>query len=138
MNGRADGPIRVESNPNITLYQIPRNSVNELADKRELKWPGIYFLVNEDIRTVYVGQGTQREDGDGVLRRMLEPHSSQKIDNWDVGFVLLGCSRNFLGVMELNYLERFFYDRAKNVNRYEVLNKNRPPYVHVDTAKKQL
>lgn len=100
MNGRADGAVRISSNPNIIIYQIPRESVNDLADVKELKRPGIYFLVNEEARTIYVGQGQQRADGDGVLRRMLEPHSSVGIDNWSVGFVLLGRSRNFLGVLE--------------------------------------
>lgn len=138
MNGRADGAVRISSNPNIIIYQIPRESVNDLADVKELKRPGIYFLVNEEARTIYVGQGQQRADGEGVLRRMLEPHSSVGIDNWSVGFVLLGCSRNFLGVLELNYLERFFYDRAKNVKRYAVLNKNRPTYTHVEPSSKMV
>ncbi len=46
MNGRADGAVRISSNPNIIIYQIPRESVNDLADVKELKRPGIYFLAN--------------------------------------------------------------------------------------------
>ena len=88
------------------MYRIPRDFVERLVFENELKQAGIYLLVNEEKRTVYVGQADSRENGNGILSRMIESHGGE-VDDWDVGFALTNGTPHFFGATELNYLERF-------------------------------
>ena len=136
-DGSSDGIIRAEVKINsVILYQIPRNSTcasseestsaNEIRTYDELKHAGIYLLVNTENKTVYVGQADSRDNGNGLLARMLESHSSEEIDNWNFGYAITSGNPTRLLASELNYLEQFFYDEAKKVRRYKVLNAKRP------------
>lgn len=130
-----DGPdekdfIRVESNQTI-IYQIPRRYADLMSDEAELKNAGIYFLVQENKRNVYIGQADARNNGNGVLGRMLEPHGRQEIAEWNYGYAIINRIPYFLGATELNYLERFFYEFAGKIERYTLLNKNRPHAANV-------
>ncbi len=121
-----DGCVRIASKTaGAIIYQVPHSSAKQFMDIYELQQAGIYLLINREKRTVYVGQADRRDNKNGVLARMIEPHSD-KIDGWDFGYSIISNIRGFLFSTELNYLERYFYDEAKKANKYEVLNGIRP------------
>ena len=127
MHGTKEGCLRVTAVPHIILYRIPRDFASNLTAESELKQAGIYLLMNTVANTIYVGQADSRDNGNGVLGRMLEPHTKKnEIDKWDVGYVLTNGTPTFFGATELNWLEQFFYDEAMKAGRYTVLNGNRP------------
>ena len=127
IHGTEEGCIRVTAVPHIIIYRIPHDFAQNLTAEAELKQAGIYLLLNTEANTLYVGQADSRDNGNGVLGRMLEPHTKKKeIDQWDIGFAMTSGTPAFFGATELNWLEQFFYDEALKVGRYELLNGNRP------------
>ena len=126
MHGTLEGCIRVVAIPHITIYRIPHDFAQNLTGEPELKQAGIYLLVNAENRTFYVGQADSRDNGNGLLGRMLEKHSNPVIDDWTVGYALTSGTPHFFGATELNWLERFFYDEAMKAGTYSLLNGNRP------------
>ena len=139
MHATAEGCVRVVAVPHITIYRIPHDFATNLASEPELKQAGIYLLINTENRTIYVGQADSRDNGNGVLARMLEPHKKESaIDQWDVGFAMTSGTPHFFGATELNYLERFFYDKAVEVGKYTVLNGNRPHATDVNFSTRNI
>ena len=139
IHGTEDGCLRVSAVPHITIYRIPRDFAQNLTEEKELKQAGIYLLINSNMNTLYVGQADSRDNGNGVLGRMLEPHSKKKeIDQWDVGYALTSGTPTFFGATELNWLEQFFYDEALKVGVYTLLNGNRPHAGEVSFSTKML
>ena len=127
MHASMEGCIQVAAKPLIKIYRIPRDFADSLVNEPDLKQAGIYLLINRNDHTLYVGQADARDNGNGVLRRMLEPHTKKKeIDQWDVGYALISGTPQFFGATELNYLERFFYDKAVNAGNYQLLNGMKP------------
>ena len=132
-----EGCVRTAIAQSNIMYRIPRDFVDSLVFENELKQAGIYLLVNEEKRTVYVGQADFRENGNGILSRMLESHGGE-VDDWNVGFALTSGTPHFFGATELNYLERFFYDEAKRKGFYTVINRSRPHANDVDFSTKMV
>ena len=117
--------VRAEVPSHLVGFRIPRSFASSLSTESELKQAGIYILASPEARTAYIGQAVVRENGNGILSRMLETHSKAAIDNWSVGFALTTGSPHFFGATELNWLERDFYDLAGG-SGYTLLNGNRP------------
>ena len=117
--------VRAEVPSHLVGFRIPRSFASSLSTESELKQAGIYILASPEARTAYIGQAVVRENGNGILSRMLETHSKAAIDNWSVGFALTTGSPHFFGATELNWLERYFYDLAGG-SGYTLLNGNRP------------
>ena len=166
VHGNDEGCVRAESKPIIIIYRIPFSFANNLMSENELKNPGIYFLVRNggascdkgngagscdshnggsgftgsgligrQVPTIYVGQGDSHDDGSGVLKRMVGKHA-EGVDEWDVGYAVTCGTPNLLDATALNWLERYFYDKACAVGRYQVLNSVRPPGKEPDMATK--
>lgn len=123
LQGTEDGCIRVEAIPHVIIYRIPRNFAKNIINNAELKRAGIYLLVDTTKNTLYVGQADARNNGNGILCRMLEPHN-EKVDQWNVGYAII--TPISFGATELNHLEKLFYDEALFVGQYTILNGNRP------------
>ena len=135
MQASMEGCIQVATKPLIKIYRIPRDFANSLVNELDLKQAGIYLLLNRVARTLYVGQADARDNGNGVLKRMLESHTKKKeIDQWDVGYALISGTPQFFGATELNYLERFFYDEAAKIGKYRLLNGNKPHSSNIGMA----
>ena len=128
MDGNATGRIKCSfsSGWNGYGYKIPASDINKCEDIEILKTAGIYFLFGfdeEDNEIVYIGQGNIRQNGQGVLYRVKEPHN--QIPNWN-NCVIFVSSDNSIGPTELNYLENTFTKLALQANRYIVKNGNTP------------
>ena len=139
IHGTEDGCLRVSAVPHIIIYRIPHDFALNLTEEKELKQAGIYLLMNSTSNTLCVGQADSRDNGNGVLGRMLEPHSKKKeIDQWEVGYALTSGTPTFFGATELNWLEQFFFDEALKIGRYTLLNGNRPHAGDVSFSTKML
>ena len=135
MHASMEGCIQVAAKPLIKIYRIPREFADSLVNEPDLKQAGIYLLINRETHTLYVGQADARDNGNGVLKRMLESHTKKKeIDQWDVGYALISGTPQFFGATELNYLERFFYDKAVEIGNYQLLNGNKPHSSNIGMA----
>lgn len=135
MHASMEGCIQTAAKPLIKIYRIPRDFADSLINEPDLKQAGIYLLMNRGAHTLYVGQADARDNGNGVLKRMLEQHTKKKIiDQWDVGYAMISGTPQFFGATELNYLERFFYDKAVEVGNYELLNGIKPHSANIGMA----
>ncbi|MCQ6277081.1 GIY-YIG nuclease family protein [Bacillus sp. V3B] len=105
---------------------IPRNKLEEAANRNELNNVGIYFLFgssNEKAKDlVYIGEA---ED----CYKRLKQHNKAK-GFWNVALVVVSKTNSFTK-SHVKYLEHFAYKKAKEIGRYEVVNDTIPnePFV---------
>lgn len=107
-------------------YKIPQKLINKDNSIQHLKYAGVYFLFgtdDEDNDVVYIGQGINRKNGEGVLCRIKEPHD--KINYWHTA-VIFTNKENAFGPTEISYLENKFCNMAKKSNRFIVKNVKEP------------
>lgn len=131
LGGEQQGCIRCTRKVwTIISYKIPRIVAKKCTNVPDLQKSGIYFLFGENENgdpTVYIGQASARKNGEGILKRMLEPHGKSDdkkenpIDAWTEAVVLTAKSDE-LGATELCYLEHQFHDLAVKAKQATVLN----------------
>lgn len=129
MDGEATGRIKCSfSTWNCNGYKISASEISKCDNIDELKRAGIYFLFGEDEdnnEVVYVGQGNIRQNGQGVLYRIKEPHP--QIPEWTTCVIFVSALiQDSIGPTELNYLEHEFTKLAQKANRFVVKNRNLP------------
>lgn len=108
-------------------YKIPESDLNKCDNIQVLQNAGIYFLFGYDENEndiVYIGQGNVRQNGNGVLGRIKEPHD--QIKDWKTCVIFTSLDGVSIGPTELNYLEHEFTKLAKDAGRYIVKNGNMP------------
>lgn len=108
------------------VYKIPRTEIAKCSEIEHLKQCGVYFLFGTDSNdnpAVYVGQARVRKNGEGILFRIQESHSS--IDYWTEA-VIFTTTDNSFGPTEISYLENSFCNLAIMAKRYSVKNGNDP------------
>ena len=127
MDGEATGRIKCAlANWTGIAYKIPRTYLEKCKERADLKQSGVYFLFgknNQDEEQVYIGQADSRNNGNGVLSRIIE-HLKDVEYFSDV--VILTTQNNSFGKTEISYLENRFTSLAIDNARYEVRNKNTP------------
>lgn len=130
MDGTATGRIKCSFSSGWSglAYKIPVSEIDKCGDIEILKTAGIYFLFgyDEDDDTnevVYIGQGNIRQNGQGVLYRVKEPHN--QIPEWKTCVIFVSTG-DAIGPTELNYLENKFTKLAQQSGRYIVKNGNTP------------
>ena len=111
-------------------YKIPRTDLDKCKEDKELldvlNGCGVYFLFGTDAsnnQAVYIGQASNRKNGEGLLLRIQEPHNS--IDYW-TEVILFTTTDNTLGPTEISYLENRFFNIAQKAGRYRVKNSIEP------------
>ena len=76
MDGEATGRIKCTlANWTGIAYKIPRTYLEKCKERADLKQSGVYFLFgknNQDEEQVYIGQADSRNNGNGVLSRIIE------------------------------------------------------------------
>lgn len=127
MDGEATGRIKCKlANWTGIAYKIPRTYLEKCKERADLKQSGVYFLFgknNQDEEQVYIGQADSRNNGNGVLSRIIE-HLKDVEYFSDV--VILTTQNNSFGKTEISYLENRFTSLAIDNARYTVINKNTP------------
>jgi hypothetical protein len=111
------------------IYKIPRIQLADLKSRDELKQTGIYFLFGRDEdkqkNVTYIGQATNRKNGEGVLLRVQE-HTRDSHADYFNDVIILTTQNNSFGPTEISYLENKFTQLAKESGRYIVKNGNEP------------
>lgn len=132
MDGEATGRIKCTlANWTGIAYKIPRTYLEKCKERADLKQSGVYFLFgknNQDEEQVYIGQADVRNDGTGVLSRIIQ-HSikdKEKDKEYFSDVVILTTQNNSFGKTEISYLENRFTNLAIDNARYTVINKNTP------------
>ncbi|MFD1009102.1 GIY-YIG nuclease family protein [Oceanisphaera ostreae] len=101
----------------IRLIEVPRSDIAEFIKLPEAKQVGLYFLVSGDSKDeLYIGQS-----GD-VGCRLMQHHKDEKKD-WERALVLVSLTNNLTQTHVL-YLESLSIEKAKNCQRFDLLNGN--------------
>ena len=130
MDGEVTGKIKCTlSNWTGVIYKIPRIQLADLKSRDEMKQSGIYFLFGRDEdkqkNVTYIGQATNRKNGEGVLLRVQE-HTRDSHADYFNDVIILTTQNNSFGPTEISYLENKFTQLAKESGRYIVKNGNEP------------
>lgn len=120
MDGEATGRWScVLSGRTTKAYKIPRSYCKQSQDITELRTTAVYLLLGSDPETgrpvVYVGE---TED---AIKRLLEHCKSADKDYWNEAVVFISQDEHF-NKAHIKYLESRFYEIAKEVDRYTVMN----------------
>ena len=141
MDGEETGRIKCTLGNWIGIaYKIPRIDLEKCKERADLKQSGVYFLFgknNKDEEQVYIGQADARNNGTGVLSRIIEHSIKDKDEEYFSEAVILTTQNNSFGKTEISYLENRFTSLAKDNARYNVINKNIPNGSNV-TEEKEL
>lgn len=130
MDGEVTGIIKCTlSNWTGVIYKIPRIQLADLKSRDEMKQSGIYFLFGRDEDkqkdVTYIGQATNRKNGEGVLLRVQE-HTRDIHADYFNDVIVLTTQNNSFGPTEISYLENKFTQLAKEAGRFIVKNGNEP------------
>lgn len=130
MDGEVTGKVKCTlSNWTGVIYKIPRIQLADLKSRDEMKQSGIYFLFGRDEdkqkNITYIGQATNRKNGEGVLLRVQEHTRDSHVDYFN-DVIILTTQNNSFGPTEISYLENKFTQLAKESGRYIVKNGNEP------------
>lgn len=125
-DGTPRGTLKIDlATWDCAMYRIARNDLQNYTNDQALKNCGIYFLVGvqNGIPAVYVGQANSRNNGKGVLGRVIE-HDKSTEAYWNEALLIYSRS-NSLYATELNYLERSLWDKIQK-GSYKVINASKP------------
>lgn len=131
MDENTDGRIKCTIGGTKCLaYKISREDIGLCKNLDKLKQSGIYFLFGTPNETnakevVYIGQANVRKNGEGLLNRLTEHKRKSDKDYWNYA-IAFTTTDDSLGSTEINYLENYFCNLAKEANRYSVKNGNEP------------
>lgn len=107
----------------VQLILIPRNKLNEMAQREEAKNVGIYFLFGksdtDNKSNVYIGEAENCYD------RLKQHNRDPKKDFWNVAVVVVSKTGSFTK-SHVKYLESFCYKQAYAVSRFNIENGNIP------------
>jgi len=114
------------TNRTIKAVLVPRNKLDFIAKREELNNVGTYFLFGTDEEKskplVYIGEAE-----DCLIR--VKEHNRSK-DFWTHMVAMINSKGDFTK-SHVKFLENVSTERAKEVNRFEVLNGNTPTRSHV-------
>ena len=118
IDGEVTGIIKCTlSNWTGVIYKIPRIQLADLKSRDEMKQSGIYFLFGRDEDkqkdVTYIGQATNRKNGEGVLLRIQE-HTRDNHADYFNDVIILTTQNNSFGPTEISYLENKFTQLAKD------------------------
>ena len=134
LNENAYGGLEIKiSNWNGIAYKIPRDILPKYKSSKEFSKSGVYFLFGDN--NFYVGQAEVRQNGKGILQRILDHDFDKKKKFWDEA-VIFTTNDNSLGKTEISYLESSSYRKASLANRYHIQNSVTPNIGTVTPEKK--
>jgi hypothetical protein len=121
-NGQPNGlrTCRLASPPPVvTAHVVPRTLLTEAKKITSITNPGIYFLINDNLTEIYVGQ-TQN----GIAR--LTDHNIKK-DFWTTAILFLSITKHF-NLDTISGLEVYAITKTKENNKFAVHNTVDPKY----------
>lgn len=109
-----------ESNVNGRVYRIPRNEVEKMSKRSELKTPGVYVLLGKDDEGQLLAYIGESED---VSTRLQQHTAAKTFWTEALVFIRLGCA---LHRAHVKYLEHRFLEIAKDIGRCILQNISNP------------
>jgi predicted GIY-YIG superfamily endonuclease len=123
IDGNTSGRLTCElSNWTGKAYKLPRNSLKICSDRPELQTTGVYMLLNKSTSLSEKGQLYIGEAED-IFKRLTQ-HVKEK-DFWNEAIVFISKDDN-LNKAHIKYLENRLHEIATAVNRYELINNQKP------------
>lgn len=99
------------------VYVIPKNKINFVNKRQDLKSPALYMLFDDERTSVYIGEC------ENFVRR-IKSHEVNK-DFWQWAVVVIS-SNNSLDKADVKFLESYAVMRAIEIGRFEVQNRTNP------------
>jgi|SRR5690554_5154271 len=113
----------------VRLIELPRSELPKFATMPEARQVGLYFLISgEGKDELYIGQSGE------VGARLLQHHKNENRD-WERALVLVSMTNNLTQTHVL-YLESLSIEKARECDRYELLNGNGGQKPHTPTPLK--
>ena len=139
MDGTPNGPIKCSLDNWVgKVFLIPRTELNRSKSRPDLQKTGLYFLIGSGAEkadyNVYVGQARRRQNGQGVLGRVIE-HARNGDQGYFTHAIVVITSDISFGPTEISYLENAFYRQAQMADRVCLVNGNIPPLADVSEQK---
>lgn len=124
LDGEATGRWTcVLSGRTTKAYKIPRAYYKQCSDINELRSTAVYLLFGVDEETdrpvVYIGE---TED---AIERLGQHYKNEEKSYWNDAVVFISQDEHF-NKAHIKYLESRFYEIAKEVDRYKVMNAKPP------------
>lgn len=124
LDGEATGRWTcVLSGRTTKAYKIPRAYYKQCSDIDELRSTAVYLLFGVDEETdrpvVYIGE---TED---AIERLGQHYKNEEKSYWNDAVVFISQDEHF-NKAHIKYLESRFYEIAKEVDRYKVMNAKPP------------
>lgn len=120
-DGDPNGMIMCElSNWNGRVYKVSRKKLNDFYARKDSSNTGVYFLLGKDDEfknTIYIGEAEE-------IKRRLKQHIDD--ENYWSECVAVITKDNYLNKAHVKYLENKFYNIAKEVDRYKIVNATVP------------
>lgn len=107
-------------------FKIPRTMIKESKDRVELNNTGVYFLFNKSEKILYIGEA------ENVYLRILQ-HLSE--DYWNEALIFIKKD-NGLNKAHVKFLENYFYNIARSVDRYVIKNSTVPTKSSISESEK--
>jgi hypothetical protein len=131
IDGTSDGVLACELfNWTGKGYKIPRSRLKELANRKDLKRAGVYFLVGREDETdseaAYIGEAEE------VYKRLLQ-HQDREF--WTEALVFISQDEN-LNKAHIKYLEYTLHKSATDAARYQIKNNNIPSKPSISEAER--
>lgn len=106
---------------------LPRNKINDISERPEIRYAGVYFLFGDDDEVqppMYIGEA---ED---PLTRIRQHHADKKKGFWKNAVIFVSKTNHFTK-SHVKYLEWLACNRSNSAGRYKIENGNTPnkPYV---------
>lgn len=126
LEGRADGPIRVQiPDTKYDLFILPRKSLDDYCDNKKMNQAGIYFILGdlfaEDEPNLYIGQSAVRKNNEGTIKHIRENLRNHKHLFCRKAVLLVAPPEDF-GATELDLLEGAFIKLAREAGHTRLSN----------------
>lgn len=105
------------SNSISKVFVIPRDQLEYVKTRTELKEPALYLLFDDERSAVYIGEC------ENFSNRVKDHESRKSFWHWAVVCVTNGSA---LDKADVKFLESFIVRKAIEVGRFEVKNRNAP------------
>ena len=103
------------NNNDIRCLEIPRNLIRSIKNEKNINNSGIYFLINDDNNSLYVGQATD------ILNRLTDHNREEKDFTKAIIFI---SDTNLLSKTFIDYLEWHYISELKNGKSWKMMNKD--------------
>ena len=105
------------SNSMAKVFVIPRNELDYVKSRIELKQPAIYMLFDDERTAVYIGEC------ENFYHRVKDHETRKSFWQWAVICV---SSNNGINKADVKFLESYAIQKAIEINRFEIKNINSP------------